>query len=499
VLRGVVVVAAIASAVAAVHIASTNLPRAYYGTDTRAYQLLAGAALALTPQLWHLGASIARPARAAALATLGGVLFLGTSFLDVSPITRGILVAVCAATLILALENAQGGIVKSLLSARPVSYLGRISYGTYLWHWPVIVVIAYGRHIGATTLFLIVLPVSTALAAVSYHALERPVRSARVLDRFRTPVIAIGFTTSILIGVLAMPAILDRHSSAVAAQQGASKYRLLDWRVAQRDFAKVPDCLNASVEKCTLVRGTKQRALLIGDSYAHMWMPAIALIAKRESLTLSVAVMDACPWQRGISYDDLGPFTGAAASIDRACKQHQADWYGRILREFKPDVVILAQAQTEVQFPLRVTFPDGRQLKNSDPGFEPELVSASTATLHALQAPGRKIAVIEPTPPSSPFNPLRCLSGGGAPADCSFHANTVPTALELHFRSAGSKSDVTALDLDRVVCPRLPTCDAVVNNVIVRLDANGHLTATFARSVSLQLEGLLHGRGVLGN
>src|SRR5205823_6577044 len=60
-LRLTIGTAALASAVAAIHIATTNVDRAYYGTDTRAYQLLAGAFLAVTPQLFRLGER-ARPA-----------------------------------------------------------------------------------------------------------------------------------------------------------------------------------------------------------------------------------------------------------------------------------------------------------------------------------------------------------------------------------------------------------------------------------------------------
>ena len=45
-----------------------------------------------------------------------------------------------ACVLLVAIEAADGGPVKRLLSTRPVVYLGQISYGTYLWHWIVIIV-----------------------------------------------------------------------------------------------------------------------------------------------------------------------------------------------------------------------------------------------------------------------------------------------------------------------------------------------------------------------
>ncbi len=496
VLRGIVLAAALASAVAAVHIGATNLERAYYGTDTRAYQLLAGALIALTPQLWRLGKSISRYAQGIALLTLASLLFLASSGLSVSPITRGVLVATLAGALIIALENARGGFVKRMLSAGPFSYLGRISYGTYLWHWPVIVVLAYGRDLSPAELFLITVPTATVLAAISFHALERPLRTSRTLERFRTPVIAIGFSTSILVGVLVIPAILDTGGGALsvgAESSFASNLHLLDWRAAKNDIAKLPTCLDAPVQQCTVVRGTKERVLLIGDSYAQMWLPAFESIAKAESLTLSVAVLDACPWQRGLFYIGSGSFYSN-------CKRHQDDWYNRVVPAFNPDIVILAQSgQGNSRFPVPLTFPDGRKLGFGAPGYNEALIHASAATLATLREPHRKVVVLEPTPSSFPFDPLSCLSRGGSPSGCAYKVDADLTAIELYYRQASHPPNLLSVDLDRLVCPRLPICDAIVHDVIVRRDANGHLTATFAHSVSTTIDAILHTRGILGS
>jgi peptidoglycan/LPS O-acetylase OafA/YrhL len=102
VVRGVVVAAGVASAIAALHIGSTNLERAYYGTDTRAYQLLAGAALALTPQLLRLGKRARDAASVVSTIALAALLILATSAFSMSAITRGVLVAAIAFILIVA-------------------------------------------------------------------------------------------------------------------------------------------------------------------------------------------------------------------------------------------------------------------------------------------------------------------------------------------------------------------------------------------------------------
>ena len=55
------------------------------------------------------------------LVSLVGMVFLGSSLLRVSPITRGLLVAMLAATLIVSLENARGGFVARMLSSSSAS------------------------------------------------------------------------------------------------------------------------------------------------------------------------------------------------------------------------------------------------------------------------------------------------------------------------------------------------------------------------------------------
>ena len=250
-MRAAVVAAGAASMIAALHLAQTNLARAYYGTDTRAYQLLAGAALALTPQLLHLAPRWARFARWTAVVALAALVAVATSAFDSDPITRGVFVTALAVALLVALENAAGGAIKAMLSTGPFTYLGRISYGVYLWHWPVIVIAEYHRSLRPIELFGISCLVATTLAALSFRLLEQPIRMSGLLNRYKTPVIAVGFTASILLGVFAMPAMLDPGGNSVSAGLGASGSssgpRLLDWRIATHDYSNPPDCLGAPV------------------------------------------------------------------------------------------------------------------------------------------------------------------------------------------------------------------------------------------------------------
>ena len=124
------------------------------------------------------------------------------------------------------------------------------------------------------------------------------------------------------------------------------------------------------------------------------------------------------------------------------------------------------------------------------------LISATRLGLQSLQAPGRKIVLLQPTPlpPKLSFEPVSCLSTGST--HCAFRVSTALTSFEKYLREGGNQPDVTSLDLDRLVCPRYPVCDPVVNDIIVRRD-HTHLTATYARSLATALGALLHRERVL--
>ncbi|MGZ4690245.1 MAG: acyltransferase family protein [Acidimicrobiia bacterium] len=489
-IRAVVVAVGAASMIAALRLTETNLARAYYGTDTRAYQLLAGAALALTPQLLHLSPRWVRLARWTAVVALAALVALATSAFDLGPITRGVFVTALAVALLVALENAAGGAIKWMLSTRPFTYLGRISYGVYLWHWPVIVIAAYRRSLPPIELFAISCVVATALAALSFLLLEHPIRMSRLLNRYKTPVIAVGFTASILLGVFAMPAMLDPGDNSVSAVLGGSGSpsgpRLLDWRVARYDYSDPSDCLGAPVQRCTVVTGKGLRVLLMGDSHAAMLVPTFSKIAKERSWSFSVAAFPTCAWERDLRV----VYTRATE-----CAAHAKDWYERVIPELDPDLIILMHRSFDSpDQPLQFFLPNGHSaIRPGTPGFEPFLRQAASDSLKLLRRPGRKIVIIEPVPEAHPGdNPISCLSLGRAPGSCAFTAHRRPTPLEQFYRRLARPPGLTVLDIDRVVCPSWPKCDAVVGNVITRIDTE-HLTRTYARSLADRVGALLPG------
>ncbi len=493
---GTIEIVALASAIEAIHLGSTNVDRAYYGTDTRAYQLLAGALLALTPELMKLGTRFLRTARWTAPLALGGIVLFGSSALGTSAIWRGVFAAIQTAALIMALEGSPTSVVGRGLSNDRVSYLGRISYATYLWHWPLIVLITHNNHIAPLPLFLITAVGASVLAAISYHFLEHPIRSSRSLDSYRVPVIAVGLTISAVCGLVIAPAILRWNTGGTAnarslsvsvpsLQTGTTK--LLDWRIARNDIPALPSCFGKPVDRCTVVRGTGPSVLLVGDSLARMWLPAFRAIAKRESLTLSVAALPSCPWQQDIKH---------RLAMVPQCPGNRADWYTRVIPELHPNIIFLAERGFDKPGnPFQAASTEGLVGADS-PAGERTLVDASSTGIQSLRAAGRKIVILDatPLPPDVNFNPVSCLSTGSH--SCGFRVSTALTKLDEFYREEARQPDIFNLDLDRLACPRLPLCDPIVNDIIVRRD-HTHLTGTYARALSTTLEALLHQEGIL--
>jgi hypothetical protein len=393
--------------------------------------------------------------------------------------------------------------VAGALSNKRVVYLGRVSYGTYLWHWPLIVLLTYNRHIPPPQLFVITVVASTALAALSCRIIENPVRLARGLDQRNRHVIAVALCISLTAGLLIAPAMraVGAGSTAVAADSIAvstiksGPTKLLNWQAARKDIPASPECLGKPVGECILVHGTGKKVLLMGDSLARMWLPAFQAIARRESLTLAVAIHPACPWPEHLNGLGMSP----------ECTTYRADWYARLIPQFDPDIVVLANRPYDAPgnaLPIDVA---GRNATARDPSAVAAINDQTKSTLDGLRRPGREIVLLEPTPlPTDPnYDPMSCVSSGSS--HCSFTVSPVTTPLTQFDRNlasapspraAGATSKVVSVNLNRLACPRYPVCDPVVNGIIVRRD-HTHLTGTYARALTTSLETLLRERHVL--
>jgi peptidoglycan/LPS O-acetylase OafA/YrhL len=161
--------------------------RVYYGTDTRAQELLVGILLALA---WPHVARIGRHVRLLDLVGLGaliGTLVIFWTVREFDPrLYRGGMLgyALVFAVLIGAVAHPQSRLGRAL-GIQPLRWVGERSYGIYLWHWPVIALMRPGVDVPWTGPGLVVAQAAIVLAAaaLSYRFVEQPIRSGRLQRR----------------------------------------------------------------------------------------------------------------------------------------------------------------------------------------------------------------------------------------------------------------------------------------------------------------------------
>jgi hypothetical protein len=97
------------------------------------------------------------------------------------------------------------GPVRSLLSVRPLVWLGKVSYGLYLVHWPVFVLLRqHGWDLGRWDGALVAVGITLVLTVLSYWLWERPIRRASWTPRF-TGRVAVVSVAAIVAGVISVP------------------------------------------------------------------------------------------------------------------------------------------------------------------------------------------------------------------------------------------------------------------------------------------------------
>jgi len=183
--------------------------RIYYGTDTRAAELLIGALLALWLANRSLGAAGARCVKALGTAALLAVLALWVLWdLESGVLYRGGLPAYALlSSAVIAAAVQPSGAVRSVLSWRWIRRLGRISYGVYLYHWPIYLWLTSERTgLGEAQLFALRVALTVGIAILSYDRIEAPIRERRILVGRRAFHAAASLACAIVVGTTLLPA-----------------------------------------------------------------------------------------------------------------------------------------------------------------------------------------------------------------------------------------------------------------------------------------------------
>ncbi|QHW31324.1 acyltransferase family protein [Paenibacillus rhizovicinus] len=180
--------AASAGAMAMLYVPGLDPSRVYYGTDTRAFGLLIGAALAVVWPSWKLSASISRRGSMAVDAVgTGGLIVVALMIALVGEydafLYRGgmVLLSIATAAVVAAMAHPASRLAR-LIGSKPLQWFGARSYGIYLYHYPVI---ALSTPMAQVDEFhplraLLQILASIALAELSWRFIEEPIRQGAI-------------------------------------------------------------------------------------------------------------------------------------------------------------------------------------------------------------------------------------------------------------------------------------------------------------------------------
>ena len=165
--------------------AITDPSRVYFGTDTRIFTMLIGAALAIVWPPWRLSNKIPLQARIL-LDAIGGValallvaIFVSAHYQSNALFRGGFLgVALLSAVVIGAAVHPASRLGTVVLAQQPLRWLGERSYGIYLWHWPIFMLTRpeLDLPITGTANLVVRLVLTLAVAELSYRFVEEPIR-----------------------------------------------------------------------------------------------------------------------------------------------------------------------------------------------------------------------------------------------------------------------------------------------------------------------------------
>jgi peptidoglycan/LPS O-acetylase OafA/YrhL len=164
------------------HQPGQDTSRIYYGTDTRAFSLLIGAALAfvwpsrtISQRVSALGGKLLDAGGALALGGILWAVWQWDEFKDWIYPGGMVALSLLSAVVVMAVAPSRS-MLGSVLGWKPVAWIGRRSYGMYIWHYPLIVLAAPADYSGAggAVQALIVLAACLTAGALSWTFIEQP-------------------------------------------------------------------------------------------------------------------------------------------------------------------------------------------------------------------------------------------------------------------------------------------------------------------------------------
>lgn len=485
-----------------------NPSSAYFSTFTRVWELGIGALIAI------LGPVIARiPAGSLRIAlSYLGLVGVAASLFIINADTQfpgpGAALPVLSTALVIAAFHGAPVRGVPMLTNSVAAYFGKTSYALYLWHWPVIVILAAVLSDGPVY-YVLAAALALILTYFSFTYFEDPIRRSKWLENEK--IVHLGGDRSVRIGVdswkvtgfvvvaaligsLLTIQLYDRANRSgeqdetlvVTAFQDAQEHELAglctganalinsaqcdpfivnsDIRPSVDTFTKDTQgafsCWRAKsgpLKPCTYgpTSADSVKVALIGDSHAASLMPGLSTQLFSKNWNLTTYLGDGCRWVLGIAGNCVGEVE----------KVHEEFLSGKF------DVILTTASR---RFG----------------GLSTEgLTEKIAATWRPVTASGTRVVAIGDNPTVTD-EVISCLTRFGADAsDLSECGSSREDALQVEDPTAKAVplvQDVQLVDQTDLFCLD-NRCPAVIGNVIAYRDAGGHVTATYQKTLAPHL------------
>jgi peptidoglycan/LPS O-acetylase OafA/YrhL len=505
-----------ASLVYSIRQTASSPTAAYFSTIARAWELAIGAAVAVAAYRLR---TIPRQIRAVVgWLGIGGIAVSAVAFSAGTPFPgyAALLPVTSAAAVIIAgLEGSTGWAASAVLGRQPLRLVGDVSYGFYLWHWPLLVIPAeyYGHPLSLVD-NVALLSVAFVISVGTYYLYENPIRYSEGLSKPSAALALWPITVSIVVtvaslGVLrvtdlhppAAPAaflippspvppittpkshsknggnqirtVLDPYEQAVAKSASPSQARrappsslyppltslsLDQYNLGTSCSAGFGSSTTSPI--CHLGDATGRQTLVVfGDSHAQMWMPAFISFGHAYHWMVIPLVKEGC----------TAIVWSSAASVEKGPCKAWFSWAMAQLSRIRPDATVLA---TSFSGDAANGDPTAIRLSATGVGIAINAIakrSAKPILLEDIPYPGR--------------SPIDCLLAHGATlGSCTF-----------------SENESYTLDLESQVAQRLPVgvpimpveqwfcanhkCPMVIGRIIAYADS-AHISKTYATELS---------------
>ena len=465
---------------------------AFYSPLARGFELLAGSVLAMQP----LHAPRARALRAAAPSAGLLLIAAGLLLVDRNRSFPGawVLLPVAGTCLVLAAGPA-AWLNRRVLAHRALVAIGLISYPLYLWHWPLL---SFARILArdepALAVRIALVAASAALAALTYVAIERPIRFGRP-----APAKVAALCLLMLLAGLGGYTVYRADGLPFRAVGGSARSIMAQ---AEWPYWEDPACVQRYGMTPCQSNSERPKIMVLGDSHANHLYPGLV----QTLPALEVIQAGTCP-----------PFEGVALHVLKNQDKHPCattdflELNKRVLRQHPEIRTVLLVAlwrnalTGELDNAREKGIWGGVKLVPADPKeaglSNRELVASGLArAIASLRAAGIKVALLRDTP----------YIRGELVEYCKFTPRFNPTECSMplqEYMTQRAQEDEMLRDLRRkvpdlaVYDPLGVLCDAgrcyLMRDGVLLYRDNHHLSVNGSKRLAMDLKKWLAGKGLL--